>query len=224
MNITLTPYRPAQKGKKNLKSNIKQVWKVCAGPKRSPSLSQWSDMDWAQSPPRVWKLLHLTAKLYRLHSSCRIEHLARRDGHTDLWDWGLGGVKVCASGLNKMLQGSWAQHWECGTQRRGGSKTAASCRAGQGFCQNQLPVYWWLSLFYSNYTNRTERVTSVPNTCNIKNYCPRELQILPMGDKIDLEIILDESQLSKYLTSGTEATSSIMKIIRICLLFKKPCK
>lgn len=27
-----------------------------------------------------------------------------REGHTDLLDWGLGGVKVSASGSNKMLQ------------------------------------------------------------------------------------------------------------------------
>lgn len=144
---------------------------MCSGPKWSPSFSEWSDMDRAQPPPKVWKLLHLTAKLYRLLSSCRNEHLAHRDGHTDLWDWGLGGVKVCASGPNKMLQGSWVQHWDCDAQRRGGSKTAAS-GAGQGFCQNQLPVYWWLTLLYSNYTSRTERVISVANTCTIKIIAP----------------------------------------------------
>lgn len=107
MNITLILYRPAQKGEKKPEVQDKEILKGVFRTQMEPKFFRVVRHGLSSIfPPKVWKLLHLTAKLYRLLNSCRNEHLAHRDGHTDPWDWGLGGVKVCASGPNKMLQGS----------------------------------------------------------------------------------------------------------------------
>lgn len=175
LNISITIlYRPSQKGGKKPDVQHQATVKVVCRTQMEPK--SFTVVRLSSIFPKSLEAVTSDCKVYRLHRSCRNEHLAHRDGHTDLWDWGLGGVKVRASGLNKMLKGSRVQHWDCETQRRGGSKTAAS-GAGQGFCQNQLPVYWWLTLFYSNYTNRTEGVISVADTCTIKIIAPESSRL-----------------------------------------------
>lgn len=96
MSVTLIPYRPCQICEKTEVQHQATVVDAC-GTQMEPKPFSVVRHESNSTSLNVWKIFHLTAKLYSLHSHCRNEHLVPREGHTDLWDWGLGGAKVSAS-------------------------------------------------------------------------------------------------------------------------------